>query len=288
MEEVVETTQETAEEVNALVEYIQGNIPELIAFGIKVLLAIAAFLIGRILIKWVRKLARKTLEHSSADKGVEQFVDSLLRFGLYALLIFIIATNFGVDAASVAAIIASAGVAIGLALQGSLANFVGGVLILLMKPFVVGDYIVEDNNHNEGTVKEIQLFYTKLATIDNRMIIIPNGMLTNNSLTNVTHMGERQLDLKISISYEADLRKAKKVLQDILSEESGILKNKESKVFVHELGDHGVILGVRAWTKMDEYWEVRWRLLEEIKLTFDSEEIEIPYPHLSVQMKENP
>lgn len=287
MEEVVETTQETAKEVNALVEYLQSSIPDLIGFGMKVLLAILFFLIGRVLIKWVRGLAKKTLEHSSADKGVQQFIDSLLRFGLYAVLIFSVATKFGVDAASVAAIIASAGVAIGLALQDSLGNFVGGVLILLLKPFVVGDYIVEDNNHNEGTVKEIQLFYTKLATVDNRLIVIPNGMLTSNSLTNVTHMEERQLDLKIPISYDADIREAKDLLEELLLAESRILKDKEQNIFVHELGEDGVILGVRAWTKMDEYWKVRWKLLEDIKLCFDAAKIEIPYRHMTLQIKEN-
>ena len=196
-EEIVEAAQGTVEEVGQLTEYLQGKMPEIIGMGIKVILALVVFEIGRRLIKWVRKIVRISMEKSNVDEGVKQFVDSLLKFGLLALLIFSISTHFGVDTASIAALFASAGVAVGLALQGSLSNFAGGVLILILKPFVVGDYIVEDNNKNEGTVKEIQLFYTKLTTLDNRTIIIPNGMLTNNSLTNVTEKNERKLFLYI-------------------------------------------------------------------------------------------
>jgi len=283
-EEIIEAAQGTVEEVGKLTQYLEGKMPELIGFGIKVILTLVFFEIGRRLIKWVRKLVRISLEKSSVDKGVEQFVDSFLKFGLYALLIFTIATNFGVDTASVAALLASAGVAVGLALQGSLSNFAGGVLILILKPFVVGDYIVEDNNKNEGTVKEIQLFYTKLTTLDNRTIIIPNGMLTNNSLTNVTEKNERKLDLKVDISYESDLRKAKEVLRRLIDAEERILKEEEIQVFVHELGASSVVLGLRAWVKADDYWDVRWKLLEDIKLTMDAEGIEIPYTQVTVHM----
>lgn len=289
MEEVIETTQETAQEatedVSALLQYIQEHIPSLIGFGMRVILTIAFFFIGRLVINWIRRLSRAMLERSSADKGVEQFVDSLLKFGLNAILIFTIATKFGVDTASVAAIIASAGVALGLALQGSLSNFAGGVLILLLKPFVVGDYIIEDNHGNEGTVKEIQMFYTKLVTMDNRSVIIPNGMLTNNSLTNVTQMDERRLEVKVSISYESDLRRAKEVLWKLMERETRIDQEKERNIFVSELGMDGVEIGMRGWVKTGEYWPVKWQMLEDIKLTLDEEGIVIPYHQVEVQMK---
>lgn len=285
MEEVLETTNEAAEEVNVLIQYIQDHIPMLISFAVEVLLAIAFFFVGRIVIRWIRKVVRKMLERSSVDKGVEQFADSLLKFSLYGMLLFTIATKFGFDTASVAALIASAGVAIGLAVQGSLSNFAGGILILLLKPFVVGDYIIEDNHGNEGTVKEIQLFYTKLVTIDNRTVVIPNGMLTNNSLTNVTHMDQRRLDLKISISYESNLKKAKEILKGLLEEEPTVDKDKEQKVFVSELGEDAVILGMRGWGKTETYWDTYWNLLEKIKLTFDQEGIVIPYRQMEVQIK---
>ena len=216
-EEVAEVASNTVEEVNQLTGYIQENIPAMIGFGVKVILALVFFFLGRIIITWIRRLVRRSLERSAVEKGVEQFVDSLLKFTLYFMLLFSIATKFGVDTASVAALIASGGVALGLALQGSLSNFAGGVLILLLKPFEVGDYIIEDTNKNEGTVKEIQIFYTKLCTIDNKTIVIPNGILTNNSLTNATAKDERRLDLKIDISYDADLKKAKLLIERILT-----------------------------------------------------------------------
>lgn len=286
LQEAVPSAEEAAKEVNELVDYVQEHIPAMINFGIKVLIAIICFCAGRILIKWIRKVVRRSIERSSADKGVEQFVDSMLKFGLYFLLIFTIATKFGVDTTSVAALIASGGVAIGLALQGSLSNFAGGVLILLLKPFEVGDYIIEDTNKNEGTVKEIQIFYTKLSTIDNKTIVIPNGMLTNNSITNMTTQPERRLNIRIGISYEADLKKAKALIEEILRTDDCVLKDKEIAVFVDQLGDHAVIIGVRGWVKNEEFWPTQWRILEEIKLRLDEEGIQIPYPQLTVHMAE--
>ena len=287
MDEVIETTNEAAEDVNVFIQYLQDHIPNLISFAIEIVLALIFFFLGRIMIKWIRKLVRKMLEKSNVDKGVETFVDSLLKFMLYGILLFTIATKFGFDTASVAALIASAGVAVGLAVQGSLSNFAGGILILLLKPFVVGDYIIEDNHGDEGTVKEIQLFYTKLLTFDNRTVVIPNGMLTNNSLTNVTHMDERKLELKVSISYESDLLKAKAVLADLIRKESRIMQDKEHRIFVDELGDDGVILGMRCWVSTEDYWNVRWDMLEEIKLTFERESIVIPYRQMNVRIQES-
>ena len=287
MDEVIETTNEAAEDVNVFIQYLQDHIPNLIGFAIEIVLALIFFFLGRIVIKWIRKLTRKMLERSNVDKGVETFVDSLLKFMLYGILLFTIATKFGFDTASVAALIASAGVAVGLAVQGSLSNFAGGILILLLKPFVVGDYIIEDNHGDEGTVKEIQLFYTKLLTVDNRTVVIPNGMLTNNSLTNVTHMDERKLELKVSISYESDLLKAKAVLADLIQKESRIMQDKEHRIFVDELGDDGVILGMRCWVSTEDYWNVRWDMLEGIKLTFDRESIVIPYRQMNVRSQES-
>ncbi|RHG04348.1 mechanosensitive ion channel family protein [Dorea longicatena] len=286
-QEVTDATQEAVKQVNQLTQYVQDSIPGLITFGLKVLAALVAFFIGRLVIRWIRKIVRRSFERSGADKGVEQFVDSLLKYGLYALLVFSLISSLGFDTTSVAAVLASGGVAIGLALQGSLSNFAGGVLILLLKPFVVGDYIIEDSNGKEGTVKEIQIFYTKLSTIDNKTIVIPNGMLTNNSITNATAKDERQLDLRVGISYDADIRQAKSVIENLLIKDECIIKNEQINVFVHELADSAVVLGIRAWVKNEEYWETRWRLLEEIKILLDENGIEIPYPQMAVHMKEN-
>ena len=286
-QEVTDATQEAVKQVNQLTQYVQDSIPGLITFGLKVLAALVAFFIGRLVIRWIRKIVRRSFERSGADKGVEQFVDSLLKYGLYALLVFSLISSLGFDTTSVAAVLASGGVAIGLALQGSLSNFAGGVLILLLNPFVVGDYIIEDTNGKEGTVKEIQIFYTKLSTIDNKTIVIPNGMLTNNSITNATAKDERQLDLRVSISYDADIRQAKSVIENLLIKDECIIKNEQINVFVHELADSAVVLGIRAWVKNEEYWETRWRLLEEIKLLLDENGIEIPYPQMTVHMQKN-
>ena len=286
-QEVTDATQEAVKQVNQLTQYVQDSIPGLITFGLKVLAALVAFFIGRLVIRWIRKIVRRSFERSGADKGVEQFVDSLLKYGLYALLVFSLISSLGFDTTSVAAVLASGGVAIGLALQGSLSNFAGGVLILLLKPFVVGDYIIVDTNGKEGTVKEIQIFYTKLSTIDNKTIVIPNGMLTNNSITNATAKDERQLDLRVAISYDADIRQAKSVIENLLIKDECIIKNEQINVFVHELADNAVVLGIRAWVKNEEYWETRWRLLEEIKLLLDENGIEIPYPQMTVHMQKN-
>lgn len=287
VEAATKTTQDTVKEVSQFTTYLQNHIPDLISFGIKVVFALVFFFIGRIVIRWIRKLVRKSMQRSGADKGVEQFVDSLLKFSLYFLLLFMIGTKFGIDASSVAALIASGGVAIGLAMQGSLSNFAGGVLILLLKPFEVGDYIIEDTNKNEGTVKEIQIFYTKLTTIDNKTIVIPNGILTNNSLTNATAKDERRLDLKVDISYDADLKKAKAMIMDVLNDDPAVLREDEIVVFVDELGESSVVLGARAWTKNADFWQAKWRILENIKEKMDENQIEIPYRQLTVHMNKN-
>ena len=285
-ESVQGVTSEATQEVSQMVQFFEDHIPDLVAFGIQVLLALVFFFVGSKVIKWIRKIVRKSFERANADAGVSQFVDSMLKFGLYALLIFIIATKFGVESSSVAALIASAGVAVGLALQGSLSNFAGGILILLLKPFAVGDYIIVTQEGIEGTVKEIQIFYTKLATVDNQTVVVPNSILTNNSLTNVTARPERKLDLKVGISYDADLKKAKSLIEDMLLHDESIIQDEEIRVFVASLGDSAVMIGLRAWVKTEEYWETRWRLMEEIKLTFDAEGIDIPYNQLTVHVRE--
>lgn len=284
-ESVSEVTSQATEEVNQFVQYFQDHIPDIVAFGLKVLFALIFFFVGSKIIKWLRKLVRKSFERSGADAGVGQFVDSMLKFGLYAILLFIIATKFGVESSSVAALIASAGVAIGLALQGSLSNFAGGILILLLKPFAVGDYIIVTQEGIEGTVREIQIFYTKLATVDNQSVVVPNSILTNNSLTNVTARPERKLNLKVGISYDADLKKAKALVEELLLRDPSVIQDEEIRVFVDSLDESAVMIGLRAWVGTEEYWDTRWRLIEEIKLTFDREGIEIPYHQISVHMK---
>lgn len=292
VEEVIdsatEVTAEAGQEVNQFFQMFQDNLPDIIAFGIRVVFAFVFFAVGSKVISWIRKLVRRSMERAEADMGVRQFVDSFLKFGLYAILIFSIATRFGVEPSSVAALIASAGVAVGLALKGSLSNLAGGILILLLKPFAVGDYIIVTGEGIEGTVKEIQIFYTKMTTVDNQTVVVPNSILTDNSLTNVTARPERQLDLKVGISYDSDLKKAKSLIENMLLSHKDIKQDEDIKVFVDSLADSAVVIGLRAWVPTEKYWATRWELLEKIKLTFDAEGIEIPYDQLTVHVKQQP
>ena len=270
--------------VDRFLAYLDANLENYIAFGIKVLLTIVVFLIGQKVISWTLKLVKKSLARMNLDQGVQQFVGSVLKCILYVLLIATLANQFGVESTSVAALLGSIGVAIGFALQGSLSNFAGGILILMLKPFVVGDYIVEDTNKNEGVVIEIQIFYTKLQSVDNKIAVIPNGVLANSSMTNITGEKYRRLDISVGISYEADLMRAKAILSDMLYRNEEILKDRDLLVVVEELGDSAVVLGCKAWVNTEAYWGVRWQMLEDIKLTFDREGIEIPYNKMQVHL----
>lgn len=269
-------------EVNQVVEYFKGKIPDLISFGVTVLLALLVYFIGSKLIKFLRKVVRHSLERSQVDLGVIQFADALVKVVSYVVLFLVIIGLFGIETTSFIAVFGSAGLAVGLALQGSLSNFAGGVLILALKPFVIGDYIVSGSN--EGTVTEISLFATKLLTVDNRAVIVPNGDLANSTITNATNEEFRRLDLFVGIGYQSDLKKAKAVLDRIYQTDEAILKDRPIQVFVDELGDSSVKLGARGWLKADDYWEAKWRINEKIKLQFDAEGIEIPYNQMDVHI----
>lgn len=273
-------------DTSVIAGYLQELPDKVLHLGIRVLLALAIFLIGLQLIKLLRRIVKRSLIRGGADAGVIQFLDSFIKAALCILLVFFIASGFGLDAASVVALLGSAGVAIGLAIQGSLSNFAGGVLILLLKPFKIGDYIKMENGVEEGTVVEIQLFYTKLATPDNRKIIMPNGALSNSSLMNASAAHDRRIDISVGISYDADIHKAREVLTAMMTEDSSVVQEKEKRVFVSELGASAVQLGIRCWTSNEVYWETKWRLTEQTKYALDAAGIQIPYPQLDVHMDE--
>ena len=252
--------------------------------GLRIFLAAIFFLIGARLIKLLRKIIRRSMERANAELGVIQFVDSFVKATLYAVLVMGLASSFGLDAASVVAVLGSAGVAPGLAVQGSLSNLAGGVLILALKPFKVGDYIKESYSGQEGTVTEIQIFYTKLLTPDNQTVILPNGNLANNSLVNITMQEVRRMDVTVGISYHADLLNAKEVLLGILETDEAVLKDRERLVFVSELGSSSVQLGVRCWFRQEDFWKGKWRVTEACKLKLDENGIEIAYDQLDVHL----
>ena len=216
-------------------QWLEDQVPKLVSFATLVVLALIVWIVGVRVIAFLRKLVKKSLVRHDVEVGIQTFVDGCLKAVSYIILIACVLRVFGIEATSLAAVVASLGVTAGLALQGSLSNFAGGVLILILKPFVVGDYIIEDTHKNEGTVFEISIFYTKLKTIDNQIVVIPNGTLANSSLTNVTHADRRLEDFAIGISYEDDIRTAKKVLMDLAKKEEKRIPESEPKVFVKEL-----------------------------------------------------
>ena len=271
-------------DVGLIQTYVQQLPDKALRFGIRVLLALVVFFIGVQVIKLVRGIVRRSLKRGNADIGVSQFLDSFIKTVLYILLLFMIASGFGLDATSVVALLGSAGVAIGLAIQGSLSNFAGGVLILLLKPFRMDDYIKVDNDGHEGTVKEIQLFYTKLSTPNNHVVIIPNGTLSNSSILNMSTLTERRMDILVGISYDADIRQAREVIMKVLEEDESVLATKDRRVFVDTLADSGVNLNVRCWADNETYWECKWRITEKIKYALDEAGISIPYPQLDVHI----
>lgn len=265
-------------------EYLTEQLPALTGFCIKVVLSIIVFFVGRRIISWIVNIMRKSLERANIDAGVVQFISSAGKAVLYMLLIFNIAISLGVKESSVAALLGTAGVTVGLALQGGLANLAGGVLLLIFKPFVVGDYIIQDQaNGCEGTVAKIEICYTTLLSIDNKKIVVPNGILSNSTIINVTAKENRKLEIKVGISYDADIRKTKKVIEDILKADPDTRSdNSEMVVFVDSLADSAVIIGLRVWVPTDAYWKTKWRLNQRIKEEFDTNGITIPYNQMEV------
>ncbi len=252
--------------------------------GLRVVLAGLAFLIGLQLVRLVRHLLVKALKKSRVEDGAVHFIDSFVKFGLYFLLIIMIASWMGVDAASIIAILGSASVAVGLAVQGSLSNFAGGVLLLVLKPFVAGDYI-KDGLGNDGTVESIDIFYTHLVTPDNKVVVLPNGTLANGTITNFTRCRERRIDIPVGIAYEEDIRQARRVIEEVLLEDAGVIKERDMIVFVDSLGESGVNVNVRCWALQEEFWTTKWRLTEQIKYALDRAEIKIPYPQIDVHIE---
>lgn len=255
-----------------------------INLGGRIIALIIILIVGLKLVKVAQRVLNTTLNKANADKSVATFLNSLVRYGLYGVLVFIIASYCGVDAASIVALVGSIGVAVGLALQGSLSNIAGGVLILLLRPFKVGDYIVSGGH--EGTVTDIDIFFTTLTTVDSKTIILPNGALANGSIINASTTGLRRCDITVGISYNADIDKAKEVIMNILDNDKAILHDKDKLVFVSNLGASSVDLGVRCWFNGDNYWEGLWRLNETIKKELDANNIEIPFNQLDVHIKE--
>ena len=263
-------------------EMFERYVPVVCDYFLRIALVLVIFFVGRKLIKKIVSLCDQALTRHGMEVTVRRFFCNVINALGYICMLGILLQTVGLTATSLTALVASAGVAVGLALQGSLSNFAGGVLILLMKPFVIGDYIVQGNT--EGTVKEIGLVYTELITADNRLIVIPNGTLIDSSIVNVTATGKRRLELSVGIGYKSDLKKAKEVLIRLGENDPARDLENPVNVFVSELAESSVNLGLHVWVSSSEYWNAKWRLTENIKMAFDEEGSEIPFKQVEISV----
>jgi len=251
-------------------------------YGWKIVGAIAIFIIGRIVIGIITGFIRRVMKKSNADETLVKFLVSLTRIALLVILIIVVLNQLGVQTTSFVAILGAAGLAIGFALQGSLANFAAGVMLIVFRPFKAGDYV--EAGGTAGVVEAINIFNTIMKTPDNKRIFVPNGGVIGGNITNYSAEDKRRVDLVFGIGYDDDIKKAKETLERLVQEDSRILKDPAPTVAVSELADSSVNFVVRPWVMSGDYWPVMFDLTEAVKLTFDKEGISIPYPQQDVHM----
>ncbi len=253
-------------------------------YGIKIISALIVWIIGNWIIKKIKGIIASYMKKSSYEPTLQKFTLNLVSWVLKILLIVVILSQLGIETTSFAAILAAAGLAVGMALQGSLANFAGGVLIMIFKPYKIGDLI--EAQGELGIVKEIEIFTTKINTLDNKEVILPNGTLSNGTITNYSTEKLRRVDLIMGVSYDADMKETKEVLMKVLTENPKVVKDPIPQVEVYELADSSVNFVVRPWCNNDDYWDVYFSTVENCKRALDASGIEIPYPH-SVEIQKN-
>lgn len=250
--------------------------------AVRIVTALLVIVIGLKAIKAVRNGVRKSMNRAGLEITLTKFLDALLNAVLIGILVFVAAEMVGIKSTSLVTIVGAFTLALSLSMQNTLSNFAGGVLVLFLKPFKVGDYIRTADG--EGTVEAIGLVYTTLLTLDNRKIVIPNSSISGSPLTNYTGMDKRRLVLDVGIGYSSDLKKAKEILRTLLEQHPAIIREDGILVAVQNLGESSVDLTARGWLKTEDYWTAKWELTEEIKLAFDREGIEIPYNYLNVHV----
>lgn len=269
--------------LSQILEYIEKNQNIIITTAINLTIAIIIFYIGRWLARGVSTLIGKALLHRKVDRAVVSFLSSIVYAAILIAVALIALSHLGIQTASFIAILGAAGLAIALALQGSLSNFASGVLIIVFRPFKAGDFV--DVAGISGVVERIDIFQTVFKTGDNKKIFVPNSQITGGAIVNYSAEPQRRVDLTIGISYDSDLRKAKQLLANIVTADPRILKDPAAVIAVGALADSAVQLIVRAWVNSTDYWQVYWDTLEQVKLTFDQEGIEIPYPQMSLHLR---
>jgi small conductance mechanosensitive channel len=271
------------DQINAMQEqYLEPLIQQSLVFGPKLLLALATLLIGLWLIGRMARALDHAMQRNNVEDTLRGFLHNAISVGLKLLLAVIVITMVGVETTSIVAIFGAAGLAVGLALQGSLANFAGGVLILFFKPFKVGDVI--EAQGFLGRVQQIQIFNTIMLSLDNKRIVMPNGTLSNGPITNLFHEPTRRVDLKFGVSYGDDVAKVRRVIQSVIAETDGILDAPSPEIWLAEHGDSSINFIVRVWAQSENYWPVHFTMMENAKLAFDREGISIPFPQRDVHM----
>lgn len=265
-------------------EYLGKSGTALLDFIGSLIVAILILFIGLRISKYIVKICTKIFEQSKMDPMLQSFLISFLKIALKILVFIFAITKLGIAASSIIAVVGSAGLAVGLSLQGALSNIAGGVILLLIKPFQVGDYILEDSSGKEGTVQAIGIMYTKLLSVDNKTIMIPNGNLSATSITNYTYQEKRKMDIRIGVGYSDDIRHVREILLEVLHQEPALLEEEPIQVFVSDYKDSCIEMGIRYFVKTEDYWPSRWRVLENIKYAFDENGITIPFNQLDVNI----
>ncbi|MEK6194939.1 MAG: mechanosensitive ion channel [Deltaproteobacteria bacterium] len=264
-------------------EAYMDKIMEMVSlYGVNIIAALAVFIIGRWVAKIVRKVARRVMTKKNVDPIIIGFTCNMAYIALLVFIIIAALGQLGIQTTSFIAILGAAGLAIGLALQGSLSNFAAGFLMVIFRPFNVGDYV--EAAGVDGTVEEIQIFTTTLVTPDNKTVIIPNAKLTGDNIVNWTAKGTRRVDMVFGIGYDDDIDKARQIMEDVLAKDERILKDKATQISVVELADSSVNFVVRPWAKVSDYWGIYMDAMENIKKAFDEQGISIPYPQQDVHM----
>lgn len=264
-------------------ERVEIILNSLVLYGTKLIYALLILLIGALLIKLFVTIFEKAIKRTKLEESLHSFLKSIVSIVLKIVLFITAASTLGIKMTSFITLLGAAGLAIGLALQGSLSNFAGGVLLLMFKPFRVGDFV--EAQGVSGVIKDIQILYTVIITVDNKQIFIPNGNLANNSIVNYSSQTKRRVDVNFGVGYESDIKKVKEIVKGLIAKNDKVLDNEANFVGVIKHGESSVDFVVRAWVKSADYWDVFFYFQEELKIAFDENGINIPYPQMDVFIK---
>lgn len=283
--------EEVAEQVEQSANFLKENLDKLVAWALgkagSLLLAVIFLIVGMKLVKLAMKITKKSFERHNMDPSVAGFLLSLIHILLNVLVFITGATLIGFEMTSFITLLGTASLAVGMALQGSLSNLAGGVLILMLKPFTVGDYIMEKGTGQEGEVTAIDIFYTRLRTVDNKMVVVPNGNLSATSIINFTANPTRRLDMTIGVEYTSDISVVKKALKEAVLSENRVLKDQPVDIFIEAFDNSAITMGMHFWVKGSDYWEAKWNVQTMIKESLDKYHIEIPFQQVDVHFDKN-